>query len=126
MPSGSNWTMCSCTATSPPNIWPISTDCRSCAFCAAADLTSLADYLAACRILGHLPAAILIDSHRPGQYGGTGEIADWSAVARAKSEWPDVPLVLAGGLKAENVAAAIEAVRPAAVDTASGVEMHRE
>ncbi len=91
-------------------------------FRTAGDLTPVADYLAACRILGHMPEAILIDSHRAGQYGGTGETADWSAMARAKVEWADVQLVLAGGLKAENVAAAIEAVRPAAVDTASGVE----
>lgn len=61
----------------------------------------------------------LLDAHRPGQPGGTGESFDWELVAGRRSS---VPLVLAGGLKPGNVAAAIEAASPFAVDVASGVE----
>ena len=51
--------------------------------------------------------------------GGTGEVFDWNlALARGT----DVPLVLSGGLDAENVAEAIARTRPFAVDTASGTE----
>ena len=55
----------------------------------------------------------------PGQYGGTGRLADWGVaqqVARSHR------VILAGGLNAGNVAAAILQVRPYGVDVASGVE----
>jgi phosphoribosylanthranilate isomerase len=65
---------------------------------------------------------LLIDSHVKGQYGGTGEVADWKTVARYPTEIWHPPLVLAGGLTPGNVGQAIRAARPAAVDTASGVE----
>jgi phosphoribosylanthranilate isomerase len=88
----------------------------------SAGLTPIVEYLGQCRRLGCLPHLVLIDSYQPGVYGGTGTTADWAAVA-AYTTMPDVPpLVLAGGLTPENVADAIAAVRPAAVDTASGVE----
>jgi phosphoribosylanthranilate isomerase len=61
----------------------------------------------------------LLDTHRDGERGGTGETFDWRMLSRRRSE---VPLLLAGGLNADNVAAAIEAVRPWGVDVASGVE----
>jgi phosphoribosylanthranilate isomerase len=49
--------------------------------------------------------------------------ADWSAIAAwKKGHASGIPIVLAGGLNPANVASAIEAVAPAAVDTASGVE----
>ena len=51
--------------------------------------------------------------------GGTGETWDWSLAATRRSR---VPLILSGGLTAENVAAGIAAVDPYAVDVASGVE----
>lgn len=51
--------------------------------------------------------------------GGTGTTFDWSLLADRRSS---VPLVLSGGLSAGNVAAAIAAVRPYAVDVCSGVE----
>jgi phosphoribosylanthranilate isomerase len=64
-------------------------------------------------------AALLADTPVAG-YGGSGSVFDWSHVpapsARSK------PLVLAGGLTAENVAAAIATTRPFAVDVSSGVE----
>jgi phosphoribosylanthranilate isomerase len=92
------------------------------AFRGTNDFQPVTAYLAACRALGHLPVAVLVDAFRSGQYGGTGQSPDWSAVAQARPAWADLPLVLAGGLMAANVAAAIQKVRPTAVDTASGVE----
>jgi phosphoribosylanthranilate isomerase len=61
----------------------------------------------------------LLDAHQPGRYGGTGETFDWELVRRRRT---DIPLVLSGGLTPENVAEAIEATHPYAVDTASGTE----
>lgn len=61
----------------------------------------------------------LADAHVPGSYGGTGVQADW---ARAAALAMHVPLLLAGGLSAENVGAAIAKVRPLGVDVSSGVE----
>jgi phosphoribosylanthranilate isomerase len=83
---------------------------------------SNADYLDRCRSLAHLPRMVLLDAQVPGEYGGTGHLADWQAAADY-ARLADAPaLVLAGGLTAENVAEAIRTVHPAAVDTASGVE----
>jgi phosphoribosylanthranilate isomerase len=64
-------------------------------------------------------SAILLDAVRAGQYGGTGHTADWAFSRRAAARRP---IILAGGLTPENVADAILAVRPQAVDVASGVE----
>ena len=61
----------------------------------------------------------LIDAHHPRQYGGTGQIADWRLAADLSSQ---APLLLAGGLRPENVALAVAQVRPWGVDVASGVE----
>jgi phosphoribosylanthranilate isomerase len=62
----------------------------------------------------------LLDSYLPGMPGGTGEVFSWE-LARAHSG--RVPLILSGGLTPDNVAEAITAVRPFAVDVASGVEL---
>ncbi len=69
-----------------------------------------------------MPQLVLIDSHVKGVYGGTGTSADWSTVRQYPIEQDSPPLVLAGGLTAQNVAEAIRTVGPLAVDTASGVE----
>jgi len=61
----------------------------------------------------------LLDTHRAGLYGGTGETFDWELVRLRRTS---VPLILSGGLTPENVAAAIAAVHPFAVDVASGTE----
>ncbi len=61
--------------------------------------------------------ALLLDAHAPGEAGGTGETFDWSSIATINK-----PVVLAGGLTADNVKQAIEIVRPYAVDVSSGVE----
>ena len=66
-----------------------------------------------------LPPAFLVDAHRPGEYGGTGLTADWSLAAELAAR---LPILLAGGLTPENVAAAVRQVRPWGVDAASGVE----
>ncbi|MFP3869018.1 MAG: phosphoribosylanthranilate isomerase [Desulfobacteraceae bacterium] len=63
--------------------------------------------------------AFLLDTYKSGQKGGTGQTFDWSLAVRAKT-WG--PVILAGGLNPENVAAAVQAVQPLAVDVASGVE----
>jgi phosphoribosylanthranilate isomerase len=61
---------------------------------------------------------LLLDSHDPGdrQIGGLGRTHDWSISRRIVDE-VGVPAILAGGLDADNVAAAIAAVRPAGVDS---------
>jgi phosphoribosylanthranilate isomerase len=82
-------------------------------------LARVSRYLEFCRSLDRLPAAVLIDGHVPGQYGGTGQAAPWRLLADFR---PAVPLILAGGLTPENVAEAVRAVRPYGVDVASGVE----
>ena len=61
----------------------------------------------------------LLDAHQPGRFGGTGETFDWDLVARRRSA---TPFVLSGGLDPGNVADAIAATHPYAVDTASGTE----
>jgi phosphoribosylanthranilate isomerase len=105
------------------------------------ELATTLAYLDRCREQGVGPRLVLIDSAVVGEYGGTGQTADWSAArdyaAMAVGDEGDnsilvdtkigtvaslPPLVLAGGLTAENVARAIAAVRPTAVDVASGVE----
>lgn len=61
----------------------------------------------------------LLDTFHEELRGGTGETFEWSMLARRRS---DVPLLLSGGLTPENVADAVEAVRPWGVDVASGIE----
>jgi phosphoribosylanthranilate isomerase len=61
----------------------------------------------------------LLDAHLEGAHGGTGETFDWDLLAGRRSS---VPMILAGGLRAENVGAAITIAQPFAVDVASGVE----
>jgi len=62
--------------------------------------------------------ALLLDAYTPGTYGGTGERFEWQRIPRDLQR----PIILAGGLNAGNVGAAIEQVRPYAVDVSGGVE----
>lgn len=66
--------------------------------------------------------AVLLDSFTKNQYGGTGKTHDWTVSKQIKESVVSVPVILAGGLKPENVKDAILAVEPYAVDVASGVE----
>lgn len=65
---------------------------------------------------------ILLDAHAPGIYGGTGEVFDWNVAIDFKNQHPELPIILAGGIIPENAAHAVAAVRPAAIDIASGAE----
>ena len=63
--------------------------------------------------------ALLLDAHKVGHYGGTGQRGDWGLAAElARTE----PILLAGGLTPDNVSEALSQVRPWGVDVASGVE----
>lgn len=71
-------------------------------------------------LMAQYPSAsgILLDTYVEGVPGGTGLAFDWSLVPQALPK----PVILAGGLTPENVAAAIAAVKPYAVDVSGGVE----
>jgi phosphoribosylanthranilate isomerase len=73
------------------------------------------------KILNDYPGAFafLFDAALTGQYGGTGQTTDWDAARRAAAKHR---IILAGGLKVENVSAAVRIVRPYGIDVASGVE----
>lgn len=90
--------------------------------CVSDDVRPVVDYLRRCEDAGRRPWAVLIDAYQPRAFGGTGHTANWRLVRKLAETLVHVPVVLAGGLRPGNVAAAIEATRPAAVDTASGVE----
>lgn len=62
---------------------------------------------------------VLLDAHDPVRRGGTGRVIDWSAAARLAAVRP---VILSGGLTADNVRDAVATVRPYAVDVSSGVE----
>ncbi|NBO10683.1 MAG: phosphoribosylanthranilate isomerase [Methylophilaceae bacterium] len=62
--------------------------------------------------------ALLLDAFAEGVPGGTGQVFDWNLIPSNLS----VPVVLAGGLNADNVTQAIQKVRPYAVDVSGGVE----
>jgi len=64
--------------------------------------------------------AVLLDASLPGKRGGTGRTCNWKVASQVAAS--GVRVILAGGLTPENVQQAIMAVRPYAVDVASGVE----
>jgi phosphoribosylanthranilate isomerase len=76
--------------------------------------------------LAAVSGSIVLDAHVVGQLGGTGVPLDWSglvdAVAALRVAVPELRLVLAGGLRPENVAQAIRLLSPQVVDVSSGVE----
>jgi phosphoribosylanthranilate isomerase len=84
------------------------------------DARTLAERIGAHAMAG--ADVILLDTAAsPDLRGGTGLASDWSAAKRLSEQSP-VPVFLGGGLRPDNVAAAIAAARPAGVDAASGVE----
>jgi phosphoribosylanthranilate isomerase len=62
--------------------------------------------------------ALLLDAYVDGTHGGTGKVFDWNLIPKKLT----LPMVLSGGLDADNVADAVRRVRPCAVDVSSGVE----
>lgn len=73
-----------------------------------------------CRVIEQYAVSmVLLDASVKGSYGGTGHRFDWRTAIAAKDY---APVMLAGGLRAENVAEAITTVRPAAIDVCSGIE----
>ena len=66
-------------------------------------------------------AGLLLDTFEPGSAGGTGRTFDWTRIPAELGK----PLILAGGLTPENVAAAVRAIKPYAVDVSSGVEQSK-
>ena len=83
--------------------------------------TDVENTLAYISQLEHIVDAILLDTKVDGKTGGTGTVHDWTISKNVIAGSP-LPVILAGGLKPENVAEAVRIVRPYAVDTASGVE----
>jgi phosphoribosylanthranilate isomerase len=82
-------------------------------------LAGIREVVAQRRAAGNPFAAILIDAHVTGQFGGTGQTVPWNLLAGFD---PGVPVILAGGLTPQDVGEAIRIVRPYAVDVAGGVE----
>lgn len=80
---------------------------------APADLAQMADWTDAADY-------ILIDAAVAGHYGGTGQKADWHMARAAKDT--GLPLILSGGIDADNIEDAAQSVAPFAFDLASGVE----
>lgn len=68
-------------------------------------------------------AAILLDAHAPGVYGGTGEVFDWEVASDFRRQHPLLPVILAGGIVPGNAGLAAMSVQPAALDIASGAEI---
>lgn len=66
---------------------------------------------------------VLLDADAGTAYGGAGQLIDLALAAQIRERHPALTIILAGGLRAENVAEAVRAVRPFAVDVASGVEV---
>lgn len=77
-------------------------------------------------VVAQAAEALVLDAHVVGQLGGTGVPLDWSglreAVAQLRREVPSLTLILAGGLRPENVGTAIRLLSPDIVDVSSGVE----
>jgi phosphoribosylanthranilate isomerase len=73
------------------------------------------------RLVRAVPArvGVLLDAHDPVKRGGTGRTIDWTRAAELARVRP---VILSGGLNADNVSDAIDAVRPYAIDVSSGVE----
>jgi phosphoribosylanthranilate isomerase len=86
-------------------------------------LAAVDAYLVDCERLSVPLRACLIDARVAGVYGGSGARAPWELLRDWEADKHRPPLILAGGLDADNVAEAITQVQPCGVDVASGVEL---
>ncbi|QVQ29115.1 phosphoribosylanthranilate isomerase [Achromobacter deleyi] len=94
------------------------------AFRAGAPGLDTAESLASsCRAYGEA-AGWLFDSYSAG-YGGSGHGFDYALLDEVRADPMSRPLILSGGLNAENVGQAVQLVRPWAVDVSSGVEVEQ-
>ncbi|MPT27846.1 MAG: phosphoribosylanthranilate isomerase [Achromobacter sp.] len=89
----------------------------------APGLDTAEDLAANCRAYGEA-AGWLFDSYSAG-YGGSGHGFDYALLDEVRADPVSRPLILSGGLNGENVAQAIELVRPWGVDVSSGVEVEQ-
>ena len=64
--------------------------------------------------------ALLLDTYAPDKAGGTGKTFDWQLAVKVKEA--GIPVILSGGLNPSNIGAAINTVKPYAIDVNSGVE----
>ncbi len=71
-----------------------------------------------CEVEFNSAKALLLDAHSESAFGGTGQTFDWNLIPKNMTK----PVILAGGLTAENVGLAIKQVQPYAVDVSGGVE----
>ncbi len=71
------------------------------------------------RLKNYQVATFLFDTYNKENHGGTGESFDWQSILQLNTE---TPIILSGGLNADNVLEGIEVVKPSAVDVNSGVE----
>lgn len=83
----------------------------------AIHMTPDIDLFAICKKY-HDAKGLLLETSKAGKVGGTGETFDWNLIPKTLPK----PIILAGGLTPENVAAAIQQVHPYAVDVTSGIE----
>lgn len=74
-------------------------------------------------IVSQEPYAVILDTHVPGMWGGSGVVGDWQIANELAREYR---LFLAGGLDPENVGAAVREVRPYVVDVSTGVETDKK
>jgi len=75
--------------------------------------------------ISHIADAALLDTKTKALAGGTGMVHDWEISSAIVAKSP-IPVILAGGLNPDNVAASVLDVSPYGVDTASGVETERK
>lgn len=79
----------------------------------------IGEYFPADEIKGYKVDAYLFDTYEKGNSGGTGKVFNWDVLKEHKI---DKPVILSGGLNAQNVQRALSATQPFAVDVSSGVE----
>ena len=65
----------------------------------------------------------LIDTYHIEGFGGSGKTGDWAGFKQLNIDYPEKYWILAGGLNAENIGAALKLANPQIVDTSSGVEL---